>query len=144
MRSIGLFVKNQCLAYIYPSNDNTFKFRSTQTIDRTCRDGSTEKYVYRSNPYNSIQEAMPFVCRFIKRQYNIDLNALPEGDVELKKVPFSGRVSPTDVPDFLMRKLEVVLSSEGPIAPAEEFDTDEEEEVTPGDLPEAEQDDSLF
>lgn len=140
MRSIGLFVKGQCLAYIYPSNDNTVKFRSTQTIDRTCRDGSTEKYVYRSNPYSSIQEAMPFVCRFIKRQYNIDLNALPESDVELKKVPFSGRVSPTDVPDFLMKKLEVVLSSVGPVSSAEEFEgEDEDAPVTPADLDQPEE-----
>jgi hypothetical protein len=41
-------------------------------------------------------------------------------DVELKKVPFSGRVSPTDVPDFLMKKLDVVLSTTGPLSYDEE------------------------
>lgn len=127
MRSIGLFVKGECLAYIYPSNDNTFKFRSTKTIDKTCRDGSVEKHVYRSNAYSSVQEAMPFVCRFIKRQYNIDLNTLPESDVEIKKVPFSGRVSPTDVPDFLMKKLDAVLASDDLATPAEEFDANEDQ-----------------
>jgi hypothetical protein len=156
MKSVGVFIQGKCLVYIYPSSEKVWKFRSTSTIKRAKKDGSTEDYVFRSEGYSSIQETIPFVCRFIKRQYDMDLNLLTEGDVEFRKVPYTGRVSPTDVPAFMAKKFDAFLAADPSIAVATGIDVEDDEDEAvaptpvaetikePGDLPPAAPQESIF
>jgi hypothetical protein len=144
MRSIGVFVKGRCLAYLYPSKGGKWKFRSTETIETNKRDGSKGNEVYRTQQtYSSAQEALPFALRFIKRYYGTDTSLLPKTDVELKRVPYSGRVSPADTPSHLVQQLEDLLKNgpqetlfgeddddddEAPAAPEVDEEVNEEEE----------------
>lgn len=125
IEAIGIVIKDQNMKkpwtpiVVYGTKEGKFKYRTTIPVKKKNRDGLITEDTHHSLSFPSVEEAVGSACRFIKKTWEVDLDALPDEAYGFEKLNVSERVV-SKISPKVAAKLKGFLSTLGEEEPEEQ------------------------